>query len=92
MNFPAIIAVKAIKRAGNESVSFTRFSAFGIEENALVISGKEADMVIIDIMVRLLTSKRVTFTCQLSVFIGDDVKRNPVRLEPPGAFVIIGLY
>ncbi|WP_297707920.1 hypothetical protein [uncultured Eudoraea sp.] len=37
------------------------FSAFGKVENALVISGNEADMVIIDIMVRLLTSKRVTF-------------------------------
>lgn len=77
MNFPAIMAVKAINKAGNESVSFTRFSAFGKYENAFVISGSEAEMVIIDIIVRLLTNKRVSFTCQLSVFIRDDVIRNP---------------
>ena len=92
MNFPAIIAVRAIKRAGKESVSLTRFSALGNVENVLVISGKEADMVIMDMMVRLLTSKRATFTCQLSVFIMDGVKRNPWWLEPPGAFVIVGLF
>ncbi len=68
MNFPAIMAVRAIKRPGNDKVNLTRFSAFDRLENAFVISGKDADIVIIDIMVRLLTSKRVTFTCQLSVF------------------------
>jgi hypothetical protein len=32
------------------------------------MSGRDAEIVIMDIMVRLLTNNRVAFTCQLSEF------------------------
>ena len=63
------MALKAINNPGKGSVSFTSFIPLGISEKACVISGNEADMVIMDIMVKLLTSNKANFTCQLSEFI-----------------------
>ena len=69
MTNPATIALNAINSPGNVNTNFTKADAFGKDEKALVISGREAEMVIMDMMVRLLTNKMVAFTCQLSVFI-----------------------
>jgi hypothetical protein len=70
MIIPAKIALRAMNKPGKGSTSFTRAGPLGVSEKVWVISGREAEMVIIDIIVRLLTSNRVAFTCQLSVFIG----------------------
>jgi hypothetical protein len=64
------MALKAINRPGKDRDSFTRVALFGISENATFISGREAEIVIMDIMVRLLTSNKVVLTCQDSDFIG----------------------
>jgi hypothetical protein len=74
---PAITAVRAINKAGKERVSFTRAGPFGISANVSDISGREAEIVIIDIMVRLLTNNRVAFTCQVSEFMIYGFKRMP---------------
>lgn len=67
---PATTEMMAIKSAGKDKESFTKEGPLGRFEKVFVISGREAEMVIIDMMVRLLTNNKVAFTCQLSVFIG----------------------
>jgi hypothetical protein len=47
--------------AGSVNTSFTRNSELGISEKAKDISGREGEMVTMDIIVRQLTSRMVIF-------------------------------
>jgi hypothetical protein len=69
INAPATGELKAINKAGRVSTSLTRNSESGISEKASDISGSEGEMVTMDIMVRLLTSRRVSFKVPVLLFI-----------------------
>ncbi len=51
----------AIIKAGRVNTNFTRNSAFLTPEKAMTIWGKAGEIVITDIMVRLLTRRSVSF-------------------------------
>jgi hypothetical protein len=55
----------AISKAGRVNTNLTRNSAFSTSENALTICGKAGEMDITDMMVRLLTRRRVSFNFHL---------------------------
>jgi hypothetical protein len=58
----------AINNAGSVNASFTRNSAFAISGKAVDISGREGEMVITDMTVKVLTNNRVSFSAV--VFLG----------------------
>jgi hypothetical protein len=51
----------AIIKAGRVNTNFTRNSAFSTLENTMAIWGNAGEMVITDIIVRLLTRRSVSF-------------------------------
>jgi hypothetical protein len=65
INNPANGEVMAINNAGSVNASLTRKLEFSIPEKAIDISGKEGEMVTIDITVRVLTSSTVSFSAGL---------------------------
>lgn len=61
MRRPVIGEIRAIIKAGIVKINLTRNSAFLLSENAITIFGKAGEMVMIDIIVRLLTKRSVNF-------------------------------
>jgi hypothetical protein len=89
MIIPAIMALIAMNNPGKDKLSLTSDAPLGCSSNVLVISGREAEMVIMDMMVRLLTNNNVAFTCQVSVFIIWWVKEYPRRFLATRVFIIV---
>ena len=55
----------AIIKAGMVNTNLTNNAAFSTSLNSAAISGNAGDMVMTDIMVKLLTSRRVSLSFQL---------------------------
>ena len=96
---PVIGEKTAIINAGMVSTNLTSNAAFSTSLNAAAICGKAGEMVMTDMIVKLLTSNSVSFSFQflfsmlyyLTAFIGMSDRialSNPIAINPSGTLPI----